>query len=133
MARETSRDRGRGSCADSAALLHAGNRALLLVGLALAAIFVLASPLLASVFTIPITLLWAAAAGMPFGLALPLLLGAFQGEQQFLAFAVLSAGQAGLKLLAAVALALAYGPLGIIAGISLATAVIYVLARWMLR
>jgi O-antigen/teichoic acid export membrane protein len=133
MARETSRDRARGSRADSAALLHAGNRALLLVGLALAAIFVLASPLLASVFTIPITLLWAAAAGMPFGLALPLLLGAFQGEQQFLSFALLATSQAGLKLFAALALAIVYGPLGIIAGISLATVLIYLVARWKLR
>jgi len=133
MARETSRDRANGQRAQSAALLHTGNRALLLGGLAFAALFALAAPLLARFFDVPLPLLWAAAAGMPFGLALPLLLGAFQGEQQFLTFAVLSTGQAGLKLLAALALAIAYGPLGIIAGISLATALVYVVALWMLR
>jgi O-antigen/teichoic acid export membrane protein len=133
MARETSRDRANGLRAQSAALLHSGDRALLLAGLVFAAVFALASPLLAGFFGVPVLLLWAAAAGMPFGLALPLLLGAFQGEQQFLAFALLSTGQAGLKLLAALALAIVYGPLGIIAGISLATAVVYLVARGKLR
>ncbi len=133
MARETSRDRADGHYARSEALLHSGNRALLLGGFAFAAVFALASPLLATFFKVPPALLLAAAAGMPFGLALPLLLGEFQGEQRFLAFSLLSAGQAGLKLLAAVVLGILLGPLGIIAGISLATAVVYVAARWMLR
>jgi O-antigen/teichoic acid export membrane protein len=133
MARETSRDQANGSRARSAALLHSGNRALLLAGFAFAAAFALASPLLAGFFDIPVLLLWAAAAGMPFGFALPFLLGAFQGEQQFVAFALLATGQAGLKLFAALALAIVYGPLGIIAGISLATAAIYLAAHWKLR
>ena len=99
MARETSRDRASGQRARSAALLHSGNRALLAAGLAFAAVTALASPLLARFLDVPVPLLWAAAAGMPFGLALGLLLGAFQGEQQFFAFALLSTGQAGMKLL----------------------------------
>lgn len=133
MARETSRDRANGHRAESAALLHTGNRALLLAGVAFAAVFALISPLLGRYLDVPVALLWAAAAGMPFGFALPLLLGAFQGEQQFTAFASLAAGQAGLKLLAALGLAIAYGPLGVVAGISLATAGAYLIARWMLR
>lgn len=133
MARETSRDQAEGQHTRSAALLHSGNRALLLGGLVLAAVFAAATPLLATFFRIPAGLLWAAAAGMPFGLALPLLLGEFQGTQRFLAFVSLSTGQAGLKLLGALALGILLGPVGIIAGISLATATVYVVARWMLR
>lgn len=125
MARETSRDRANGLHLRSAALLHSGNRTLMLGGLAFAAIFALASPLLATFFNVPPALLWAAAAGMPFGLALPLLLGEFQGEQRFLLYSILSTGQAALKLVGAIALGIFWGPVGIIAGISLATAVIY--------
>jgi glycosyltransferase involved in cell wall biosynthesis len=64
---------------------------------------------------------------------LPLLLGAFQGEQRFLTFSVLSAGQAALKLVAAIAMGKIWGALGIIAGISLATGVVYLMAFVMLR
>jgi O-antigen/teichoic acid export membrane protein len=133
MARETSRDLAEGQHTRSAALLHSGNRALLLGGLVLGIVFAITTPWLATFFRIPPGLLWAAAAGMPFGLALPLLLGELQGAQRFLAFSLLSTGQAGLKLVAAVALGIPLGPLGIIAGISLATTIVYVVARWMLR
>lgn len=133
MARETSRDRANGQHVRSTALLHGGNRTLVLAGIACAAAFALASPLIARFFDLPVPLLLAAAAGIPFGLALPLLLGEFQGQQRFLAFSLLSSGQAGLKLLGALALGLVYGPLGIVAGISLGGAVIYLVAWRMLR
>jgi O-antigen/teichoic acid export membrane protein len=133
MARETSRDQAEGQYTRSAALLHSGNRVLLLGGLVLAAIFAAATPLLATFFRIPEGLLWAAAAGMPFGLALPLLLGELQGAQRFLAFASLSTGAAGLKLLAALVLGILLGPVGIIAGISLAMATVYLTASRMMR
>lgn len=133
MARETSRDRADGHHVRSAALLHWGNRALILGGFVLAAIFAIGSPLVGAFFRIPVNLLLAAAGGMPFGLALPLLLGEFQGEQRFPAFTLLTTGQAGLKLLAAIALGILFGPVGIIAGISLATAAVYLTALWMLR
>jgi O-antigen/teichoic acid export membrane protein len=133
MARETSRDRADRHYAQSAALLHEGNQALLLNGLALAVIFAGITPWLSGFLRVPQSMLWAAAAGMPFGLALPLLLGEFQGAQRFLAFAGLSTGQAGLKLAAAVMFGIFFGPTGIIAGISLATALIYIAARWMVR
>jgi O-antigen/teichoic acid export membrane protein len=132
MARETSRDRASGQHAASIALLRKGNRALILAGLAFAVVLVLLSPVLARFFGVPVELLVAAAAGVPFGLALPLLLGEFQGEQRFLAFAVLSTGQAALKLVGAVVLGIIWGPLGIVAGISLASAAIYFVALGML-
>jgi O-antigen/teichoic acid export membrane protein len=133
MARETSRGRAEGVQLRSTALLHFGNRTLLLTGLALAAVFALVSPLVSWFFNLPLPLLLAAAAGMPFTLALPLLLGEFQGEQRFGVFAFLVTGQAGMKLLGALVLGLVYGPLGIVAGISVGGAVIYLVAWRMLR
>ncbi len=133
QARETSRDRASGDQAASIALLRQGNRALILAGVALAVIVVLLSPVLVQFLGVPIGLLVAAAAGIPFSLALPLLLGEFQGEQRFVAFAALSTGQATLKLIAAIAFGIAWGALGIIAGISLATAAIYFVGAGMLR
>jgi O-antigen/teichoic acid export membrane protein len=56
-----------------------------------------------------------------------------QGDERFAEYAALSVGQAGLKLLAAMALGAVLGPLGVIVGISIATFVTYVAAVLMLR
>jgi len=128
MARETSRDRASGEEAPSAALLRNGNRVLLLGGIGLALAVAALSPLLAQFLLLPVNLLLAAAAGMPFTLALPLLLGELQGEQRFLSFSTLAAGQAALKLAGAIALGAIWGPFGIIAGISVAGALVYLVA-----
>ncbi len=133
MARETSRDSATGRQAPSAALLRGGNRALLVAGGGLALVLAALSPLIAQFLAVPAGLVLAAAVGMPFTLALPLLLGEFQGEQRFLALSTLLAGQAGLKLVAALALGLVWGPLGIIAGVSAASAAIYLVALQLLR
>jgi O-antigen/teichoic acid export membrane protein len=133
MARETSRGQASGHQAASATLLRRGNRALMLFGIALGCLMALSSQALARFLDIPVELLFAAAVGVPFGIALPLLLGEFQGEQRFVAFSLLMVGQAGAKLLGAIALGLVFGPLGVIAGISLATLAMYVIALHLLR
>jgi O-antigen/teichoic acid export membrane protein len=91
------------------------------------------SPLLAQLLNVPAQLLFAAAIGLPFGLAFPLLMGAFQGDQRFLMFSVLAVGQAGLKLIGALALGVLWGPAGIIAGISVASVAVYFVALGLLR
>jgi O-antigen/teichoic acid export membrane protein len=78
-------------------------------------------------------LLLAAAAGIPFVLALPLLLGEFQGQQRFVSFSILAISQAGLRLLGALALGFVYGPLGVVAGVSIGSAIVYAAAWWILR
>jgi O-antigen/teichoic acid export membrane protein len=133
MAREASRDRASGLPMASVSLLQRGNRLLLITGLAIATVLVVSSPVLVRFLGVPTNLVTAAAAGIPFGLALPLLMGEFQGEQRFLAFAGLSTGQASLKLLGAVALGSIWGPVGIIAGISFASAATYLVAIVVLR
>ncbi len=133
MARETSRDRASGRQAQSAALLGRGSRALLLAGTVVAVVLLTASPLIARFIEVPVQLVIATAAGIPFGLVLPLLLGEFQGEERFVAFSLLSVGQAGLKLLGAILLGAIWGPLGIVAGISAASAVVYFVAIRLLK
>jgi len=133
MARETSRGLASGQQAASATLLGRGNRALLLIGMAIAGTVVVGTPALSTFFNVPYELLWAAALGIPFGLALPLLLGELQGQQRFIAYTVLTIGQAAIKLIMAVGLGLVLGPLGIVGGITVATVVVYVVALRLLR
>jgi O-antigen/teichoic acid export membrane protein len=133
MARETSRGQAAGHQAASATLLRRGNRVLLLFGLVIAGTLALGSPILGKFLDVPVELVLAATVGIPFGLALPILMGEFQGEQRFLGLALLMTGQAGLKLLAAIGLGFVFGPLGVIAGISLATIAVYLVALRMLR
>ena len=133
MARETSRGQASGQVALSANLLRRGNRALMLVGIAVGCLMALGAPLLGRFLAVPAELLLAASVGVPFGVALPLLLGEFQGSQRFAAFSLLTTGQAAVKLVAAVALGLVFGPLGVISGISLATIATYLVVRRLLR
>lgn len=133
MARETSRGQASGHQALSASLLRRGNRALMGFGISLACLIALTSPILGRFLAVPAELLNAAAIGVPFGIALPLLLGEFQGEQRFVTLSILLAGQAGLKLIVAMTLGLIFGPLGVIVAISLATVAIYLVALRMLR
>jgi O-antigen/teichoic acid export membrane protein len=133
MARETSRDRAPGGSALSNALLRDGNRALFSLGLAVALALAIGAQTLSNYLRIPQGLLLAAAAGVPFTLALSLPLGRLQGEQRFMALSVISVSQAGLKLIAALVLGLVLGSTGIVAGISLATAAVYVAALLMVR
>jgi O-antigen/teichoic acid export membrane protein len=133
MARETSRDRVNSDGGQSVALLITGTRVLLLGGFAICTGSIVLSPALSRLFAVPAELLVAGAIGIPFSLALPLLLGRFQGDQHFAKFAGLLVGQAGLKLAAAVLLGLVWGPVGIILGISLASGATYLLALALLR
>jgi O-antigen/teichoic acid export membrane protein len=133
MSRETSRDRASGRHAASTALLGEGNRALLLLGTIMGALLALASPALSKFLDVPTELLLAAAAGIPFILALPLLLGELQGNQRFLGFSSVVAGYAALKLVAAILLGTVLGAFGVVAGISVAGALSYLIAVRMLR
>jgi O-antigen/teichoic acid export membrane protein len=133
MARETSRSRATGQSASSATLLRKGNRALISIGAAVAVTLAATSPLLGRFLDVPASLLIAAAAGIPFSVALPLLLGELQGEQRFVAYSTLLFSQAALKVLGALTLGVLLGPVGIIAGISLGTAIVYAVGLSLLR
>jgi O-antigen/teichoic acid export membrane protein len=133
MAREASRDRAKGQHAPSAAMLNDGNGTLLVGGVIIAALAIVASPLLSRFFAVPIDLLIAGSAGLPFVLALPLLIGDLQGEQRFLAFSSLAFGQAAFKLAGAVTLGIIFGAVGVVLGVSLGSAISYGVAHVLLR
>jgi O-antigen/teichoic acid export membrane protein len=133
MARETSRDEAESRSDRSAAMLRIGNRWLLAAGAICTLLVIQISSQLGSFFSAPSSLVVAAAAGIPFTLALPVLLGELQGEQRFVAFSVLTSGQAALKVIGALALGLLLGPVGVLVGISIATAVTYLVARALIR
>jgi O-antigen/teichoic acid export membrane protein len=133
MARETSRDRAAGHSAAGAVLLRSGNRTLLVAGVLLGVLFAVGSPWIGAFFSIPAEFVVAVGAGMPVALALPLLMGELQGQQQFLYFSSLNVGQAGLKLVAAIALGLALGPVGVVFGLAAAATITYGIVFWLLR
>jgi O-antigen/teichoic acid export membrane protein len=133
MARQTSRDRAAGHSASSAVLLRSGNTSLLIGGAVLAIVFAAASPWIGPFFSIPTELILAVAAGLPVAFALPLLMGEFQGQQRFLSFSALNVGQAGLKIVAAIVLGLALGPVGVLLGLAAAATISYGIAFWLLR
>ena len=128
MARQTSRDRATGSWEASATLLSRGNVTLLVIGAALGILIAVLATALGGLLKIPYGLLLVSAPGLPFALALPLLVGAVQGEQRFVAYSALLTGQAGIKLAAAVALGRLWGPLGVLAGVTVGTVATYILA-----
>ena len=132
MARETSRDKASGEYSHSTTLLRRGNVALVIAGAALAVVVVIVSPLLSSALRVPAPQLIAAAIGLPFTLAFPFVMGAFQGSQRFFALSALLVGQASIKLVGALALSYFWGSVGIIAGVSLGSIAMYALALGLL-
>ena len=133
MARETSRDRAAGHSAASAALLRSGNRSLLVAGVVLGLLFAVGSPWIGAFLSVPAEFVVAVAAAMPVTLALPLLMGELQGEQRFLSFSALSAGAAGLKLVAAISLGFLFGPTGVVLGLAIAATLSYGITVWLVR
>jgi len=133
MARETSRDSAAGHSAASVALLRSGNRTLLVAGVILGVLFAAGSPWIGAFLSIPAEFVVAVAVGMPVALALPLLMGEIQGQQRFLSFSSLNVGAAGLKLVAAIALGLALGPVGVVLGLALGATVSYGITFWLVR
>src|SRR5437667_323659 len=67
------------------------------------------------------------------GFVFPLLMGELQGQQRFLLFSSANVGQAVLKLVAAVALGLALGPVGVVLGVAAAATIWYAIVFWTLR
>jgi O-antigen/teichoic acid export membrane protein len=60
-------------------------------------------------------------------------MGELQGQQRFMSLSSVSVGAAGLKVVAAIALGLALGPIGVVLGLALAATVSYGIAFWLVR
>jgi O-antigen/teichoic acid export membrane protein len=128
MAKETSCDPADRASGRSAAILWRWHRRLMLGGFLIAGVGIIGTPGLARFFHVTPLVLIPAALSVPFGLAVPALLGQLQGRQRFLNLSALLVGQAALRLVAAVALALPFGSVGVFAGVAIGNILIYVAA-----
>ena len=125
VAQTTSRSLADGRPGVSAAVLRVGNRGLLGVGVGLAMLMVATAPAIAGSLRIEARLVYAAAAGLPFLLAVSVLFGALQGLQRFGTIAVIYLLQASLRLAGGVGGGAALGAFGAVAGFSAAAALTY--------
>ncbi len=133
MARTMSQALAEQKAGAGAAMLRTGNRRLLIAGGLLALLVVVTSPVIAVGLRVPVQLLVLAAPGIPFIAALPLLAGALSGEQRFAQLALVFVANALFRLVASVSLAAVWGPAGVIAGMSLAGLLAYLLGLVFLR
>jgi O-antigen/teichoic acid export membrane protein len=100
----------------------------MLAGLGIAIVGIAGAPWLALFFNVPAAVVVPTAASVPFGLAIPVLLGQLQGRQRFTALSFLMVGQAAFRLILAVALAARYGSVGALTGVAIGNVVMYAVA-----
>jgi O-antigen/teichoic acid export membrane protein len=100
----------------------------MLGGVAIAVACIAGASWLGRVFSLPPAVLIPAAVSIPFGLALPALLGRLQGTQRFSTFSLLLVGQSAIRLVAVIAFASLMGAIGVLVGIAAGNATVYLLA-----
>jgi O-antigen/teichoic acid export membrane protein len=128
VAREASRDQANPGADRSAAIMWTWHRYLMLGGFGLAVLCVAGAGWLARFFQVPAAVLVATAVSVPFGLAIPVLLGQLQGRQRFATLSWFFVTQAGLRLILAVSLAAIFGAVGALVGVAIGNVVVYALA-----
>ena len=127
----TSRERAvsvDGKTPDSDALLRLTNQRMLIIGLAIALFCLAISPQLAHLLDVPELYVLLGVGGVPFLFATAPLLAAFQGRQRWVSWSALSIGIALSRIVFVFLFLVLFGPIGILAGIAVAAAVIYVVA-----
>jgi O-antigen/teichoic acid export membrane protein len=128
VAKEASRDEADPRARHDAAIMWAWHRYLMLGGVGIALLGIAGAPWLAQFFNVSPMVLVPAALSVPFGLAIPLLLGHLQGQQHFRTLALLFVGQAAFRLVLLASLAAAFGAVGALAGVALGNMIVYALA-----
>jgi O-antigen/teichoic acid export membrane protein len=128
VAREASRDHADPRPDKGATIMWAWHRYLMLVGFGLAVLGIVGAGWLAQFFQVPVAVLVATAVSLPFGLAIPLLLGQLQGRQRFSTLSFFMVTQAVLRLILAVSLAAIFGAVGALVGVAIGNVVVYGLA-----
>jgi O-antigen/teichoic acid export membrane protein len=118
-----------GTDVESSALLRMTIRRLTLIGTALGLVFILASVPLAQYFGgVPLLLVIYGAIGVPFMFATSPMLASLQGEQRWVPWSALSIGIALSRIVFVIIFGLLFGVAGVMLGISVAAAVLYVIA-----
>jgi O-antigen/teichoic acid export membrane protein len=128
VAREASREAADPRFDRRATVMWVWHRYVMLAGLGIAIVGIAGAKWLALFFNVPAAVVVPTAASVPFGLAIPVLLGQLQGRQRFTALSFLLVGQAAFRMILAVGLAARYGPVGALTGIAIGNVVMYLLA-----
>ena len=106
-------------------LLRTTNQRLLLGGALVALGFIIGAPLLASFLHVRSTYVMLGALGLPFLVAAPPLLAVLQGEQRWLSWSLVSMAMAFSRIVCVLAFVLPFGVSGVLLGISVAAALVY--------
>jgi O-antigen/teichoic acid export membrane protein len=128
VAREASREAADPRFDPRATVMWVWHRYVMLAGLGIAIVGIAGAQWLALFFNVPAAVVVPTAASVPFGLAIPVLLGQLQGRQRFTALSFLLVGQAAFRLILAVGLAARYGAVGAMIGIALGNFLMYAVA-----
>jgi O-antigen/teichoic acid export membrane protein len=124
----TSRARGTalGEERDSSGLLRSTNWRLLLGSTGIALIFIAGAPLIAEYLHVPASFVILGAAGLPFLVTSPPLLASLQGQERWRSWSAVSTAIAFTRVVCVLGLVVPFGLKGVLLGISLAAALIYV-------
>jgi O-antigen/teichoic acid export membrane protein len=117
-----------GTDVESSALLRMTIRRLTLIGTALGLVFIIGGGLLANYLAVPLSYVIVGAVGVPFMFATSPMLASLQGEQRWIPWSALSIGIALSRVIFVVIFAFWLGPGGVMLGISVAAAVLYLIA-----
>jgi O-antigen/teichoic acid export membrane protein len=110
---------------ESGALLRVTNLRLLLTGTLIALAFIAAAPLVAAFLHVPSSFVILGALGVPFLLAAPPLLAVLQGDERWVSWSVVSMAIAGSRVVCVLAFVIPFGVSGMLLGISVAAALVY--------
>lgn len=122
-----------GHAEQGSALVRGGNRWLLVLGAGSGLLLAASAPWTGPSLKLSALIVVLTAASLPFVSAVPVLLGALQGQQRFGSLAAIYIFQAGAKLALAVGLSISFGVGGVVAGVTLASAATYAAAYVILR
>lgn len=117
-----------GTDVESSALLRMTIRRLTLIGTALGLVFIIASVPLSHFLGVPLSFVIVGAIGVPFMFATSPMLASLQGEQRWLPWSALSVGIALSRIVFVIIFGLWLGVMGVMLGISVAAAVLYIIA-----
>lgn len=112
--------------AESCALLRQTNLRVLAGGTAVALAFIGLAPVVGAYLHAPPSLVLFGAVGLPFAFATPPLLASLQGQERWLSWSAISIAIALSRVVCVLVLVFPFGVNGILLGISLAAAIVYV-------
>lgn len=118
---------------EASALLRSTDRRLLVFGALVAAVCAAGAPWIGTFLHVPPFYVVLGAIGVPFLFSTSPLTASFQGQQRWVPWSLLNIAVAVSRVIFVAILGLLLGPPGVLMGISVAAAAVYVMALWMVR